>query len=602
MCVRKDIRLARSCGQTEEDIVTPTPAPPATIASALQGLFDQFARGWRGFVLIGLVALVSSLFGAARTPVMDVGEAGFAQAARQMAESGDFGRIRLQDADRHVAPPGIYWLQAAAADITRPLAKRTNAIWPYRLPSALGIALAAMALLWGGTALLGERAAFFGALIFAAGVMAGFAGMLATPDAAATGFITLALAALARLYASDAHRRRHALIFWGALAGGIMIGGAIAVLAAAFTLAALWFWEKRRDWMRPLLWWPGPALAAAVALPWFIAVAAQSPTYAAADFAGMLATAFRSDSAHALPGYHLFLLPFLIFPATYALPAAARLLFEAFRAPRDAAEHGAMRFLLAWSAPLFLLFELAPNKLPILSLPTYPAIALMCGAGLAAMFKRRWRSAHPAGLVLFAVAGLMIVAATAAGATFMPGDPSTDLRRAVSAGLIGVGVVGFSLAALLMLNRAGARAAVLAVCALLLSFSLRNHLLPEGRELHVSNEVLAALTRARLTPRDNRPLWVVGYDEASLVFLTRTSIRLSDPQLAGATAQAGDAVVVEARAMEDFRSGLRTRGLDFSARETPITGLTLARGTHVLLSVGAVEASDAPAGDPPRNP
>ena len=32
------------------------------------------------------------------------------------------------------------------------------------------------------------------------------------------------------------------------------------------------------------------------------------------------------DEGHfALPGYHLLLLPFLIFPATYALPAAARL-------------------------------------------------------------------------------------------------------------------------------------------------------------------------------------------------------------------------------------------------------------------------------------
>jgi 4-amino-4-deoxy-L-arabinose transferase-like glycosyltransferase len=570
--------------------------------TALQGLFDQFARGWRGVLLIGLIALVSSLFGAVDTPVMDVGEAGYAQASRQMAESGDAVRIRLQDADRHVAPAGIYWLQATSAQITRPFARRVNAIWPYRLPSALGIALAAIAALWGGTALIGERAAFFGAALFAASMMAGFAGMLAIPDGVATGFITLALAALARLYADQTHQKRHALIFWGALACALLVGGVIAPLVAALSLAKLALWEKRWNWMRPLIWWPGPALALAIAAPWFIATAATEASYVLSDLAGILAPAFGARSAAGFPGYHVFLLPFLIFPATYALPAAARLVWEAMRAPRADAEHAAMRFLIAWAAPTFLLFELAPTKLPHLVLPVYPAIALMCGAGLAAMYGRRWRSAHPAGLVLFAVAGLMIVALTAAGATFMPGDLGTDLRRAVSAALVGVGVVGVALAALLMLRQSAARACVLTACALLLSFSLRDRLLPEVRELHVSNDTLAALTRARLTPRDNRPLWVVGYDEASLVFLTRTSIRLADAQLAGATAQSGDAVVVEARALQELRTALRQRGLDFAAREAPVNGLVMARGARVQLFVGAVEASDAPADAPPQNP
>ena len=37
---------------------------------------------------------------------------------------------------------------------------------------------------------------------------------------------------------------------------------------------------------------------------------------------------------------------------------------------------------------------------------------------------------------------------------------------------------------------------------------------------------MAALVRARLTPRDDRPLWVVGYREPSLIFITRTDIRM----------------------------------------------------------------------------
>lgn len=552
-------------------------------------MFDQFARGWRGFVLAALIALLSAQFGASQTPVMDVGEAGYAQASRQMADTGDIVRIRLQDNDRHIAPAGIYWLQAASAHLTTPLAANNSGIWPYRLPSALGIALAAMALFWGGAALVGERAALISAVLFAAGIMAGFAGMLAIPDAVATGFITLAIAALARLYGGSKKPKRDALIFWGALACGVLIAGLLAPLVVALTLSALALWERRTAWMRPLLWQPGPILAVALAAPWFIAIAMETRGQAWIDLAGVFASAGRESGFNALPGYHLFLLPCLIFPATYALPAAARLAFEAIRAPRAEPAHGAMRFMLAWAAPLFVLFELTPLTHPQLVLPTYPAIALMCGAGLMAMQDRAWRSAHPAGLVLFAFSGAMIVAATAAGATLMPGDLGADIRRAVSAALVGGGALGLALAALLMLNRAAARAAVLAACALLLSFSLRERLLPEVRELHVSSEALTALTRARLTPREGRPLWVVGYDEASLVFLTRTSIRLADAERAAANAQPGDAVIVEARARRGLVDGLEARGLVFMAREAPITGFALARGESVALLIGAIE-------------
>ena len=72
----------------------------------------------------------------------------------------------------------------------------------------------------------------------------------------------------------------------------------------------------------------------------------------------------------------------------------------------------------------------------------YPAIALMCGAGVAAMAGRRWRSAHPVGLVLFGVIGLVLIVLLAATATFMPGDLGTDVRRAISAALIGLLIIG----------------------------------------------------------------------------------------------------------------------------------------------------------------
>lgn len=562
---------------------------PTSVSPAL---YDQFARGWRGYVLIGLLALVASLFGAARMQVMDVDEARFAQATRQMVETGDYVQIRLQDEARNKKPAGVHWLQAASVQTFLPITQRLNVIWPYRLPSALGIVLAALAALWAGRALIGPRAAVIGAGLFAAGMLASFEGMTAKADALMLGFTTLALAALAHLRNAPPRPRVIALVFWAALACGVMIKGPVTPLVIALTLLTLFFWERRAAWMKPLLWWPAPLLALAIMAPWSISVtlATNGAFFTDMLWGDIFPKLVGGHEGHfALPGFHTFLLPILAFPLTYALPAAARLALNTARAPRADAEGAGLRFLVAWAVPTLIFFELAPTKLAHYVLPIYPAIALLCGAGLHAMRGRRWRTAHPMGLVFFGVSGAVIVALTAVIATLMPGDFEADLRRAVSSAVIGVLVLSAAIAGLIMLRRPAARAAVLIVCALFFSYSLRQHLLPEARSLNVSSEVVAALTRARLTPTNNRALWVVGYDAPSMVFLTRTSVRLSDPETAAAAVNAGDVLVVEGRTLQAIASALEVRALQFTPAEAPVRGFAMETGDRLVLFVGRVE-------------
>ena len=59
-------------------------------------------------------ALVLFLPGFFNIPPIDRDEARFAQATKQMVESGDFVDIRFQDDVRYKKPVGIYWLQASA--------------------------------------------------------------------------------------------------------------------------------------------------------------------------------------------------------------------------------------------------------------------------------------------------------------------------------------------------------------------------------------------------------------------------------------------------------------------------------------------------------
>ncbi|MEZ5970658.1 MAG: glycosyltransferase family 39 protein [Hyphomonadaceae bacterium] len=322
-----------------------SPASPA--------LFDQFARGWRGYVLIALIALTSGFMGAMRVPVTDIDEARFAQATRQMVESDDYVRIHFQDTERNRKPIGIYWLQAASVNAMHPFIERLNTIWPYRIPSTLGLMLASIATLWAGTALFGPRIGFVGAAIFAVGFLAGVEGMIAKTDAAMTGFTALAFAALAQLRVGTTRPRIIALLFWAAIGCGILIKGPLPPAAAALALVVLALWERRAAWMKPLAFWTGPVLALAITLPWLIAIGIATDGRFYADLlANEIGPKLVAGGDHrhgGIPGYYFLLLPLLIFPATYALPAAARLSWSAIRAPRNDEASSAFRFLIAWA-------------------------------------------------------------------------------------------------------------------------------------------------------------------------------------------------------------------------------------------------------------
>lgn len=556
-------------------------ASPASIA-----LFDQFARGWRGYVLIALVALVSGFMGATRVPVTDIDEARFAQTTRQLIE-GD------AQAGRNGDPPGMHWLQAASVNTLQPVVEHLNTIWPYRAPSVLGLVLASLATLWAGSALFGPRTGFVAAAIFSVGMLASAEGMLAKPDAMATGFTTLALAALAQLRSGTARPRIVASVFWLALACGVLIKGPLAPLIAGFALLALALWERRIDWMKPLTFWLGPILAIAIALPWLTDIGAYTD-------------AFSAENRQAgMPGSHLLWLPLLIFPATYALPAAVRLGWSAVRAPRNDSDNAPFRLLIAWAAPLFIFFELMPVKLFHFTLPAYPAIALMCAAGLFAMRGKRWRITHPAGLVMFGVFGALIVALMAVVSTFMPGHlADAGLRRAIAAAVIGATTIAAAIAGLMMLRRPTVRAAVLVMCALALSFSLRERLLPEAHRLFISNEAAATLTRARLMPQQDQAFWIVGYEQPSIVFQTRSSVRMVEiGDLAQTPIVAGDGMIVEGRVFDQVQAALGAKGLEFEALDEPARGMAMGRGEYMTLHMGrAREISAAPSAAPPPNP
>jgi 4-amino-4-deoxy-L-arabinose transferase-like glycosyltransferase len=559
-------------------------------------LLDRFAQGWRGYVLIALLALAAALPGVFTVPPLDRDESRFAQASLQMLESGDYVRIAVQDEPRNKKPVGIYWLQAASVSLFS--SPKAHAIWAYRLPSVLGALIAALATLWGGTALLGRRAAFAGAALLACSLLLSTEAMIAKTDAMLCGLTALAMAALAHLYirrdGAGTFKRAMALVFWCALACGVLVKGPVTPLVAGLCLMALAAWRHEAHWMRALLWPPALIAAALIVLPWGVAIALATHGQFFADAVGgdLGRKLGGGDEGHSgLPGYHAVLVWLLLFPATIALPGALRAAWAAVRGLRADPRTQASAFLIAWAGPIWLVFEMLPTKLPHYVLPAYPALALMCGAALIDAFETPHPRVRRAARVLAIVGILALIAVTAALVTLMPGDAEADARRAVTAAIVGV-ILLIPAAALILLARAPALLIVTACAAgLVFNWSARARILPEARPYLVSAEASHALTRAGLHPRLSPgagPLTSVGYNEPSFVFLTRTDTRLLNPAPAAAAARPGESAIVEARQRAPFEAALAARGLAFAPIGAPVTGFDYSDGDDVSLQPGRI--------------
>src|SRR5215467_11679306 len=105
------------------------------------------------------MSLVCFLPGFLNIAPIDRDEPRFAQATKQMIESGDYVDIRFQDEVRYKKPVGIYWLQAAAVRAGQALGvpQARTTIWLYRIPSLAGALAAVLLTYWTALAFVSRR-------------------------------------------------------------------------------------------------------------------------------------------------------------------------------------------------------------------------------------------------------------------------------------------------------------------------------------------------------------------------------------------------------------------------------------------------------------
>ncbi|UAL11179.1 ArnT family glycosyltransferase [Caulobacter segnis] len=544
----------------------------------LESRLDAWSRGWRGPLFAALVALIAGLPGLFAMPPLDRDESRFAQATSQMLETGDYVVIKFQDQPRFKKPVGIHWLQAISVKAFSDAEDRR--IWAYRLPSLLGAMLAAAALAWGAAALFDPRTGLLAGAILGATFLLSSEAFIAKTDAALCGSTTLAMAALARIYAAHLNGEKVGkwakLAFWIGLSVAALIKGPVGLLVAFLALAALAIWDRKAGWMKDLGWTWGLILFAAITLPWamMITVATDGAFWGTAIGGDLAPKMAGGQEGHSGPfGYHTLLAPLLSFPATLLLPAGLVLGWTRRKEP-------GVRFALCWLIPTWLMFEILPTKLVHYELPAYGALAMLMAAAVREPLGRwpRWIGAGLAVLM-----GALLAAVAVYGQKEF-GDRG-DLAWAALAALLALaaGIVG----AILLLRRHSVRALVTAgALGVAAHIALTAGLIPRLEPLFLSKDVADALDQARLSPRSGAagPVALTGYSEPSLIFQLGTATQLTTGAGAADAVSEGRPAVVEGREEKPFRDAMTALGLTPRPVAT-IQGLNYSDGDKERLTI-----------------
>jgi 4-amino-4-deoxy-L-arabinose transferase-like glycosyltransferase len=347
---------------------------------------DSSAPGafWRHGLLLFLAVLALSLPQAALLPLLDRDEPRFAEASREMLQSGNFIVPTFNHAPRYAKPPLIYWCQAVSYTLFG-----ENA-FSARLPSLLATAGTAWLLFAWGLQLGDKSIGLIAALTYAFCLQTVQQGRVATADALLIFFMTLTAFAGWKLIASPPASHSSRNYFWDTIlalgfAGGFLAKGPEALLPF---LPLLFCARGTRCSLAPELvgnFVIGLALVLFWAIPAYIETNGDYWRVGMSEGVGERMVTGLQGHGPSTFGWYLLSLPlYLLLFWLSALPWSPLLvihrkkLFTAWKPDRTDT------YLLLNAGLIFVVFSLMVTKLPHYTLPAFPFLALV--------FARRWVS------------------------------------------------------------------------------------------------------------------------------------------------------------------------------------------------------------------
>lgn len=465
-------------------------------------------NAYLALAVLGLILYLPGLF---TLPVVDRDEAHFAQASRQMVETGQYFKIRFQEKTRFQKPPGINWLQAFSV---KTFGERTlSFIGWYRLPSLLSAILS----LWLCFGIFkkrwGQTAAFMAASLLGVSLLLNVEAHLAVIDAALLSAVLMMQGALwSVLQASwEGRRPSYAMVslFWLAMAYGFLLKG-VTPLVGGLSLFALCILDRSIQPLRAVKFFYGLIVMIGLSLVWLLMVNhAEHSNYLMQMFKkDLLPKLAGGHESHGKPPFfHLLILPVTFWPGSLFL-------WQGFKYAYLNRKEKNIQFLLVWLIPTWIFFELMPTKLPQYVLPTFPVIAMLCILGI--------RQALPSSRSLKTLQGLWLLLSIILA--FLLSALPYALMQSIgwaSVGLITLMSLSALCATIFVFKQKYQSAWVSVIMAAVLSYPLfYEEILPSTTPLWLPSYIQSTLQAENITP--TTPLVSVGYSEPSLVMLFGT--------------------------------------------------------------------------------
>lgn len=542
---------------------------------------------WRHYLGVALLTLLIFLPGRMSLVPLDRDEPRYMEASAQMIESGNYVDVRFLDQPRYLQPAGIYWLEATAERIAGGPHAR-HVAWPYRIPSLIAAISAVTLTAYLGATLFGGVAGLLAAGFLAVSTLLTAEGRMATIDTVLLLDILLVQTALLRAYMDEQRSRVTplpvALLYWVALGCGLMLKGPVVLIPGLATPLALRIIERQAGWFRRLRPSWGWLLTLAVVLPWCIAIGVVShgEFFSRSVGTNFLGKIGHGQQAHGLPpGFHIAVFLLAFWPGSLFLVLGLPAIWARHREP-------AIRFLLCWIVPHWLVFEAIATKLPHYVLPTYPAIAILTAATLT-----RWPLRRPNALWAKGMMGLygllwvvLSLAFVVAGAILL----WTSEHRLDYGALIALaGALPLVLYTFWLMWRADRfRAAwVMLSAAVVIHAGIFLTVIPNLGLLQLAPRAAALYDDYR--PCENSTLVSVSYSEPSLAFLAGSNTKLLGvgPASEFLTKNAACALVLVDRKDETaLHAAMETRGFGLTEYGR-VNGLNYSNGHHLDLGLFA---------------
>ena len=554
-----------------------------------------------GLLMLAVLCLLAFVPGQHSIPPMDRDEARFAQASKQMLESGDIITVRFQQELRAKKPVGIYWLQSISAAVFD-----ADHIASYRLPSLAGAILVCLIGFWLARQLLPPPEAMIATMLMAGSLVLAVEAHLAKTDAMLAA-VTLGQQALLWRIFVTARSGNHvsgrlAIGFWGCFAFGILIKGPITPIIAIMTAATVSIGERRYNWLwglRPVL---GFITVTVMVLPWVVLVThATDGAFLQTAIKGDLVNKLQQgqESHGAPPLTHLMLVMVTFWPGSLILARSLRVLIGRWRETE-------MLFLLSWVIPFWVIIEMTPTKLPHYMLPVMPGLAMLAALGaravlapakpakpqkgktatlppllMAILRKARQLPLSTAAIysweILFIVASLALGIVVLAAATFYGGDRGAGFMAL----LLALGVAGT--AGLWIYHARLALLLPLLLLAALFHAVTLGLVLPSMKDIHLGPRLEAAIASL-----DQKPeiIAAAGYHEPSMVFALGTETLLFTPEDAALfLSEAPNGVaLIESRARSEFLGIVTENGRNAEIIAT-VEGYNISRGQRVKIEI-----------------